>query len=162
MTHYDRIKETIIKQTDKHLPPSFNRYGCRVMCLLAIPQIVLGESISALGIQSILLHSLEDPDIVGDDWAAGVKEHWFINEGFKRLGSSRLGRQVGWTEEQVISTEWEYMIVHWKTDGPDGHFTLFDRRQEEIYDPHDPFQAGYKVNKKSILKRLVYRTWEVQ
>lgn len=161
MTHYERVAETIVKQTDHHLPRSVNRYGCRVMCLLAIPQFVVGRSLSVLAVESILLHALEDPDVVGNDWHAGSKEHWFINEGFKRLGSSRQGRQVGWTEEQVITAGWEYMLVHWKTDGMDGHYTLFDKRQVEIYDPHSPFQAGYEVNKKSILRRLVYRTWEV-
>jgi hypothetical protein len=161
MTHYEYVSKVITKQTDPRFPRSFQRFGCRVQCLLAIPQFITGSVLSVHGIESILLHALEDPDVVGEHWTAGNDEHWFINEAFRRLGSKRKGRQVGWTDEHITKRDWEYMIVHWVTDGPDGHFTLFDKRQVEIYDPHDPKQAGYEINKKEIDRKLVYRTWEI-
>ena len=161
MTHFDRLKNTIVRQTDPHLPKSVQRYGCRAMCLMAIPQFVAGVALSELAIESILLHSLEEPDVMGKDWTCGKNEHWLIGEAFRRLQITRAGRQVGWTEEHIHSIPWEYMIVHWHTRGVDGHYTLFDKTQNEIYDPHDPRQAGYEIDKIEIMRKLVYRTWEV-
>lgn len=152
--------KNIIKQTDPRLPKSVQRYGCRVMCLLAIPQIVSRTALSIHAVESILLHAAEDPDIAGKNWRTGSREHWLIEEVFRRLGVKRKGRQVAWNDDMLESVPWEYMITHWRTRGPDGHFTLFDRGGIEIYDPHEPAQAGRNIEKIDIIKRLGYRTWE--
>lgn len=162
MTHADRVKQDIVYQTDPGLTPTMNRYGCRVRVLLAIPEFIVGTALSAEQINDIVDRGRRVEDvIVNDQMRSGRAEHWLINESFRVLGSQRIGRQVGWAPEHITSQTWEYMIAHWETDGPDGHFTLFDRRQSEIFDPHNPMQAnGYVINKKRIVRRLVYHTWE--
>lgn len=162
MTHAEKVKRDIVYQTDPRLTPEMNRYGCRVRVLMAIPEFIVGTALTADQINDIVDRGRRIEEvIVNDQMRAGRSEHWLINESFRALGSPRMGRQVGWTSEHVMSKQWEYMISHWETGGPDGHFTLFDRRQSEIFDPHNPMQAdGYVINKKRIARRLVYHTWE--
>lgn len=161
MTYADRVRKDIIYQTDPRLPENVRRYGCRVFSLLAIAQFVSGKALSAEQINDITERGREYPEvIVNDIMRCGIDEHLLINWAFDALGNGREGRQVGWTEEHLHTVDWEYMIARWKTDGPDGHFTLFDRAQIELYDPWNPEQADYKINKREIAQRLLYRTWE--
>jgi hypothetical protein len=99
--------------------------------------------------------------ITNEKMRCGPHEEWLINWAFMALGENRRGRQVGWNPEHIDEVKWEYMIAHWETKGPDGHFTLHDRNQVMIYDPHDPKQAGYEIEYKQIVRRLLYSTWEV-
>jgi len=161
MTHADQIRECIPHQTDPDLGPVVNRYGCRVMCLLAIPQFIAGKCLTHDQVRTILDLGQAADGVIGENMRTGTQEHELINMGFRLLGIQRNGRQVGWEPEHLINRTWQYMIVHWQTDGADGHFTLFDRAQKEIYDPHDPVQAGYEINKKRIVRRLLYSTWPV-
>ena len=160
MTHAEQIADDIVKQTDPRLSAAVNRYGCRAMCLLAIPQYVAGRALSAEQVADILARGRHvDNVIISDKVRTGAAEHWLINEAFRLLGVDRRGRQVGWTDAHVDSVAWQYMISHWATGGPDGHFTLMDRGQNELYDPHDPAQAGYEIDKRQIIRKLVYATW---
>lgn len=163
MTHYNRVMQDIIYQTDPRLTEPFNRYGCRVRCLLAIPEFVVGQALTVAQIKDVFERGKRVPEvIVNDSFRAGSGEHWLINQAFYALGVERRGRQVGWNDAHVASRNWQYMIGHWKTDGPDGHFTLFDRREVEIFDPWNPAQAnGYEINKQKIIRRLVYATWGI-
>lgn len=161
MTHAKRIQDTIIFQTDPRLTAMHNRYGCRLMCLIAIPQYVTGRALTVEQILDITERGKDvEGAIVSDTLITGRAEDWLINEAFKLLGSGRRGIQVGWNAAHLFSRKWEYMIGHWRTRGDDGHFTLFDRRQVEIYDPHNPAQAGYTIDKQDIQRRLMYRTWD--
>ena len=161
MTHAQKISETIIYQTDHRLTPMHNRYGCRLMCLLAIPQYVKGRALTVEQILDITERGQDvEGAIVSDTLITGRAENWLIDEAFRLLGSKRRGIQVGWNAEHMFTRKWQYMIGHWKTRGPDGHFTLFDRRQVEIYDPHNATQAGYAIDKQEVQRRLLYRTWE--
>mgnify|MGYP001054767998 CR=1 FL=1 len=161
MTHAERVNQEIIKQTDPRLTSAINRYGCRLMCLLAIPQYVVGKCLSYIQILDIVYRGRTYPTVIENShMRTGRDEHWLINQGFEALGSTRQGRQVGWTPAQIDTVQWEYMIAHWETFGPDGHYTLHDRNQELIYDPHDPIQAGYEIDMRRIQRRLLYRTWE--
>ena len=162
MTHADKIQDCILHDTDPRFTPEINRYGCRVFTLLAIPQFVAGKCLSVKQILDIVERAREVPYvIVTDTMRCGADEHWLINEGFRALGVRRAGRQVGWEPEHILTREWEYMIRHWETAGADGHFTLFDRGQKEIYDPHNADQAGYKIEKRRITRRLLYATREI-
>ena len=162
MTYFDRVKKDIVYQTDPRLPENVQRYGCRVFSLLAIAQFVSGNALSAEQIQIIVNKARVMPQVImNDKMFCGSKEHKLINMAFLALDNRREGRQVGWTEEHLYTVDWEYMIARWRTDGPDGHFTLFDRAQIEIYDPWNPEQAGYEINRRGIEQRLLYRTWEV-
>lgn len=162
MTHADQIRGCILHDTDPAFPYPLNRYGCRVFVLLAIPQFVAGKCLTVEQILEITERGRKtDGVIVSDRMRTAGEEHLLINWGFEALGSNRHGRQVGWDPSHIIDKVWQYMVPHWETAGEDGHFTLFDRGQNEIYDPHDPQQAGYEIDKRKIVRRLLYRTWEV-
>ncbi len=163
MTHFEAVTAQIVYQTDKRLSAAMNRYGCRVRCLQAIAEFVAGRALTPEQIMAMVEAGRGIPGVIVDDnMTCGTFEHWLINESFKALSSARIGRQVGWNPEHLTTKEWQYMIGHWRTNGQDGHFTLFDRAQIEIFDPHDAAQAGYTVNKRSISRRLLYATWAVQ
>ena len=162
LTHAEMIRNTIVQQTDPRLTEAHNRYGCRLMCLLAIPQFVSARVLTVPQILDITERGRSTPRvIVNDKMRCGPDEHLLINWAFAALRSLRRGRQVGWTPEHEQSVQWEYMFAHWRTRGPDGHFTLHDRTKTLLYDPHNPLQAGYSVDMLEIARRLYYRTWEV-
>jgi hypothetical protein len=160
LTHAEIVKRSIVYQTDPRLTKAMNRWGCRVRCLMAIPEFVIGRALTAEQINDIAQRGRFTSDVIIDDeMTAGAAEHWLIVEAFRALGSNRRGAQVGWNADHLTSRPWEYMIANWKTTGVDGHFTLFDRLQREIFDPHNAEQAGYVVKKQRITRRLLYRTW---
>jgi len=162
VTHADQIHDCILYQTDPRFSPTINRYGCRVFTLLAIPQFIAGRCLSVKQIKDIIEQGqIQRYVIVNAQMLCGADEHWLINEGFRALKIRRAGRQVGWDPEHIKTRRWQYMIAHWETAGPDGHYTLFDRGQKEIYDPHDSRQAGYTIDKRQIVRRLLYSTWSV-
>jgi len=77
------------------------------------------------------------------------------------------GAQVGIFSPDGTFTSWSwasrykpmYLILHWQTRGPDGHYTIADLDDTELYDPHDPDQAGYEIDKIRIMRRLAYSFW---
>jgi hypothetical protein len=161
MTYAERVNQCILKQTDPHFPWEMRRYGCRVMCLLAIPQYVSGRCLTDGQINKLIDAGRNTPDVITTDhMLAGREEHRLINWGFEVLGNNRHGRQVGWKPIHLDTVEWQYMIVHWDTAGADGHYTLHDKRGEMLYDPHDPMQAGYDIDFKGVRRQLLYATWE--
>ena len=161
MTHAERVSGCILKQTDPRFPWGVRRYGCRVMCLLAIPQFIAGKCLTDGEINAIIDRGRNTEHVIKTDtMLAGRDEHKLIDWGFETLGVKRRGRQVGWKPVHLDTREWEYMIVHWETAGPDGHYTLHDKRGEMIYDPHDPMQAGYEIEFRRVARQLLYATWE--
>jgi hypothetical protein len=156
------IRDDIIQQTDDRLTEAHARYGCRLMCLLAIPQFVTGRALTAAQILDITERGKVTPRvIVNDKLRCGSSEHLLINWAFAALKENRRGRQVGWAEDHEYSVQWDWMIAHWNTRGPDGHFTLHDDTKKCVYDPHNPVQAGYHIEMLSLARKLFYRTWEV-
>ncbi len=161
MTHGDKIRDCIRYQTDPAFDYAVNRYACRVFVLLGIPQFIVGACLTVEQILNIIAHGRATQDVITTEtMMCGMDEHRLINWGFEALGSARTGRQVGWNPEHVIRDNWQYMILHWETAGADGHFTLADRAQKEIYDPHNAAQAGYSIDKRKIVRRLMYATRE--
>lgn len=155
MTHGKIVSSCIVKQTDPRMPWAVRRYGCRAMCLIAIPQYVMGECLGLQEVMSIINRGLATPKvIVNDKIRCGASEHLLINWAFDLLRSDRRGRQVGWLPEHKDTVDWEYMIRHWRTDGLDGHFTLHDRNGNPVYDPHEPQLPLYEV-----ARELYYHTW---
>lgn len=157
-----------VAQTDPELSSVLNRYGCRFMSLLAIPQIEAGEFFMAPVVQEIYDQACEIGGVVTNPYTAlcGPNEAWIIDEGFRRLDVDKRGIQIGeirgdvpflWNNKQAES--FDYVVAHWKTLGADGHFTLLDRKREEIYDPFDARQATYVLKKLEIIRELIYRVW---
>ena len=161
MTHATMISQYIHHDTDPVFGPVVNRYGCRVFVLLAIPQFVVGHCLLDAQIIDIIDRCRQLPNvIVNDKLRCGTEEHQLINMAFRMLGSTRNGRQVGWDPAHILTKTWQYMVPQWDGRTEDGHYTLMDRGQREIYDPHDPIQAGYAMKKSKIVRRLLYATWE--
>ena len=121
MNNADIIRPCVLKQTDPHFPWALRRYGCRVMCLLAIPQYVVGRCLTHEQTLQLIDRGRATPSpgeptvIVNDLMKAGRDEHLLIDWAFEMLGVARKGRQVGWTPVHVETREWQYMIVHWQT-----------------------------------------------
>ncbi len=157
MTHADQIRDCIHHQTDPEFDYAVNRYGCRAFVLMAIPQFIEGRCLTDEQILNIIAHGRATENVITTEtMMCGTDEHLLINWAFEALGSKRTGMQVGWTPEHVALPNWQYMIGHWQTGGADGHFTLFDRAQKEIYDP-----SRQRIDKRKIIRRLMYATWEI-
>jgi hypothetical protein len=150
----------LIKQTNSILGPEINRYGCRFMCLIAIPQFKIGQALSADQISDIFSYGKKDPSIIGFNARTGSNEHLLIQRAFETLGHPKAwGAQVGsklgdtetfWSGHEV---DWQYACAHWLTDGVDGHWCLNDNQGNELYDPDDG-----PVNKKRVDRLLYYAT----
>ncbi len=156
MTHADQIRDCIHHDTDPEFPYEVNRYGCRVFVLIAIPQFVEGRCLDSEQILNLIARGKAVDEVITNElMKCGRQEHLLINWAFEVLGSNRHGQQVGWAPEHVARDNWQYMVQHWETAGPDGHFILADRAQKEIYNPsRDP-----AIEMKRIVRRLCYSTW---
>jgi hypothetical protein len=162
MTHASMIRNSLVYQTDPRMPRNFQLYGCRARCLLAIPEFIAGRALTPEQIIDITDRGMKiDGVLVNEFYRSGKNEHWLINEAFLSLGLRRTGRQVGWNDSHIHDRQWEYMIQHLATGTNTGHFVLADRNQQMIFDPWKEDQAGYSLNAGDIIRRLVYRTWEV-
>jgi hypothetical protein len=148
-------------QTDKDFPVAFNRWACRFFSLIGIAQVQAGKALTPAQILEID-YVKAGPGIISPDMVTGSGEDELINEAFLLLGyPAWKGMQVGRMKGDTPvfwngAVEWQYMICHWDTGGPDGHWTLFDAAGNEIYDPW----GGAPLNKKVVDKRLLYRVWQ--
>jgi hypothetical protein len=158
----------LTKQNDPDLSYPIRRFGCRFMTLLAIPQLKLGVILFPGEIQEIYDEACLLPKVIRNPGTAlcGPGEDWIINEGFRRLSSDFKGIQIGefqddvprrWSGLEIAS--YDYVIAHWKTTGIDGHFTLFDSKGFEVYDPYDPNIGDYELKKHSIQRKLIYKIY---
>jgi hypothetical protein len=163
----------ILTQTNPALDGITRRFGCRVTVLLGIPQHYLGQPLSPERAMEIIEAGRRIPGVIGANSKAGTEEHWLINAAFSALGRPDLrGRQVGRMKGDRpvfwnTPGPYQYIIAHWVTLGPDGHFTLFGAAGTEIFDPWSPEEAmqvpglpdNYVIQKRLVDKRLLYRVW---
>ena len=103
----------LIKQTNKLLLPPINKYGCRFMSLLAIPQVYLGKELSPMDINGIFLECADmkrkDPKwfaVKLENAQCGSGEHEIINAGFRALESTATGIQVGSIDSNGLYHPW--------------------------------------------------------
>lgn len=165
---------TLLKQTDPEFPYEIRRYGCRLMSMLAIPQLYLQRPLSHSQVMAIYLMGKTDPTVIGPCCKTGKNEHHLMNHALRLLGRPELRcRQVGRMKGEDIvywnaRVPYHYIVCHWATLGPDGHWTLADHEGFEVYDPWDAAQATgisgledrYVIRKQVVDKRLLYRVWE--
>ena len=165
----------ILKQTNPNFPQEIRRYGCRFMSMLAIPQLYAKRTLSREQIMAIFRVGKSDPTVIGDYCRTGKNEHLLMKHAFTLLGMPSFNtRQVGrFKGERVVfwntKQPYQYIVSHWVTCGPDGHWTLFDHEGiGELYDPWDRLEAVgiagledyYEIRKRVVDKRLLYRVWE--
>lgn len=159
-------RDRMLKQTDLTLTPESTRtHGCRFMCLIAVPQLYLALPLIEDEILDIYTKAIEDPLVMKDDAEnhvlMGAHEHKVIDHAFRLLcnrveyrgyqvGMIKNGRVTYW--EWVAKREYQYALTRWKTSGPNEHFTVFDPKGVELYDPYSP-----PLNKLSIIDQLIYQ-----
>lgn len=164
----------ILKQTNPNFPQEVRRYGCRFMSMLAIPQLTAKCPLSIEQVMAIFRVGKSDPLVIGENCRTGKHEHLLMQHAFALLGMPTFrARQVGRMKGEDIvywnaKVDYQYIVAHWVTCGPDGHWTLFDHEGLEVYDPWDRSEAVgiagledlYDIRKRVVDKRLIYRVWE--
>lgn len=164
----------LLHQTNPAFPQEIRRYGCRFMSLLAIPQLAAKRTMNIEQVMAVFHVGKTDPLVLGENCRTGKNEHLLMRHAFTLLGLSTFyARQVGRMKGENpvywnARVPFQYMVGHWVTCGPDGHWTLFDHEGFELYDPWNREEAIgvagledlYEIRKRVVDKRLLYRVWE--
>lgn len=167
------------KQNDPVFPECIRRFGCRFFDLLAIPQLHVGTVLTTEQILEVYRRGvstglggpgrLDNEGVMNADCRMGTDEHLVMTWAFRMLDQPRMracqvgkivnGLPVFWHGKPV---PWQYIIGHWDTGTDDGHWTLRDRDDVEIYDSWEPAfsQTQHVVRKVHCDKRLIYQVWE--
>lgn len=163
----------ILFQINKKLYPNINKYGCRFMSLIAIPQIITGKRLTAEGINEIydraIAGNLGD-DVMENDCTCGSNEHLLMSKAFEMLGDKdHYCRQIFVSDAAGKYRSLDmlpskdnilFIIVDFNTTSDKRtygghHFVLFNAIGELIYDP-----AGGTVKSwKSLNRWLVYKVY---
>lgn len=140
----------LIGQTDERLNSNINKFGCRFMSLLAIPQIVTGKNLTPEGILKIYHESINNgPEVMTENCTCGKDEHIIMNLGFETCGDDdRYCRQIFISEsagkfksENMLPTRDNvlFFIVDFNTSSSKEygghHFMLFNGLGDLVYDP---------------------------
>lgn len=143
-------KLNLIYQVDERLNENINKFGCRFMSMLAIPQIVNNKTLTPEGILKIYHESIDmGPNVMQKDCTCGPDEHKIMSLGFELLGDNdRFCRQIfisdsagKYRSENFLPSENNiiFMVVDFNTSsGPaygGHHFMLFNGVGDLIYDP---------------------------
>jgi hypothetical protein len=151
---------TIIEQIDKRLNIKINKFGCRFMSLLAIPQIINNKSLTPEGILYIYHEAVNmGPDVMNENCTCGENEHKIMSLAFDMLDDKdRFCRQIfisdgagKFRNENMLptSTNILFFIVDFNTSSSKEygghHFMLYNGIGNLIYDP-----GGGSVDKSMI------------
>ena len=153
-------------QNDPIFPDIVRTSGDRAMCVATIPQVFLGRAIAPEHIISVFREFQDTPAVL--DWKTfnlGVDECLIADRLFHMLGAANRLSLIGQIDAEGHARVWngrktkdyQFVIGHWQTDEQFGHYTLFDANGVELYDPWDPAFAGREINKKRVIRKLVYR-----
>lgn len=163
----------LLFQIDKQLYTEINKYGCRFMSMIAIPQIVTGRRLTANGIKYIydqaVAGNLGD-GVMGRDCTCGANEHKLMNMAFDILGDKDHScRQIFISDSagkfkspDMLPSKDNllFIVVDFNTTSNKAtygghHFVLFNSIGELIYDP-----AGGTVHSWLNMNRwLVYKVY---
>lgn len=163
----------LIFQIDKQLYTEINKYGCRFMSMIAIPQIVTGKRLTTDDIKYIYDQAVAGnlgEDVMGRDCTCGSNEHKLMNMAFDLLkDKDHYCRQIFVSDaagkykspDMLPSKEnLLFIVVDFNTNSDKRtygghHFVLFNSIGELIYDP-----AGGTVKSwKSLNRWLVYKVY---
>lgn len=80
----------VVYQIDPNLITNINKFGCRFMSMLAIPQYYLNKVLSTDQILKIYDECVAmGPDVMAKDCSCGPKEHLIMTKGFETLGNKK-------------------------------------------------------------------------
>lgn len=163
----------LLYQIDKKLYTEINKYGCRFMSMIAIPQIVTGKRLTADGIKYIYDQAVAGNlgnDVMGRDCTCGSNEHKLITEAFDLLGDKdHFCRQIfvsdaagKYRSVDMLPSKDNllFIVVDFNTTSDKRtygghHFVLFNAIGELMYDP-----AGGTVKSWLNMNRwLVYKVY---
>lgn len=163
----------LIFQIDKKLYQNINKFGCRFMSMIAIPQIVTGKRLTADGIKYIYDQAVAGnlgEDVMGQDCTCGSNEHKLMNLAFDLLGDKdHFCRQIfvsdaagKYRSEDMLPSKENllFIVVDFNTNSDKRtygghHFVLFNSIGELIYDP----AAGTVKSWKNMNRWLVYKVY---
>lgn len=163
----------LLFQVDKKLYPNINKYGCRFMSMIAIPQIITGKRLTAEGINEIydraVAGNLGD-NVMESDCTCGANEHLLMTKAFEMLGDKdHYCRQIFVSDaagkyrsldmlpskDNILFIVVDFNTTSDKRTYGGHHFVLFNAIGELIYDP-----AGGTVKSwKSLNRWLVYKVY---
>ncbi len=154
----------MIAQNDRRLNRKINLYGCRFRSLQAVAEMFSGRRLSAEEVEAAYDEHVQNPEIMNENCRCGTQEHHIVNKAFTALGCLNTCRQVGSMQDGIPvgwdgnEVDFDFMILHWATQTPDGHFTLANKEGEEIFDPwNESFDAP--LGKKYIQRKLLYKVF---
>ena len=133
---------TLLFQTDERLNSQINKYGCRFMSLLAIPQMYMNKVLEASTIMDIYNSVIKDPKVMNSNCLCGEREDIITLEGFRALGvnDKKAAQFNPWTAktEADIPESTDFTIIQWRTFVSGeyaSHFELGDKYGNDLYDP---------------------------
>ena len=156
------MKEFVL-QTDEGLAENVREYGCNMRSLQAIAEVESGKRLSVVQV-GYLYHLAAGTQTMS--YTCEVKKpKYVIGDAFRLLKWPSSGIQVGriieettyfWWGEPYIP--WDYTVLEWSTkegavDANRRHFTLGNRKGEELF---DPFPG---VNKAYLISKLLYQVY---
>lgn len=163
----------LLFQVDKHLYTEINKYGCRFMSMIAIPQIVTGKRLTVDQVKYIYDQAVAGnlgEDVMGRDCTCGSNEHKLMTMAFDLLkDKDHYCRQIFVSDaagkyqspDMLPSNDnLLFIVVDFNTTSDKRtygghHFVLFNSIGELIYDP-----AGGTVKSwKSLNRWLVYKVY---
>ncbi|MGL4986981.1 MAG: DUF261 family protein [Treponemataceae bacterium] len=129
----------MIKQME-HPNKKIQRYGCYLLSLLCVCEMASKKFFSIEQIQAIYENLLIQGSIDEDCYVASPDA--VLKMGFNFLESTNRFLQIGMADKSGIhfwqwvkNTEYDFTIL--KKKRPNGfHFTLADKKEEELFDPH--------------------------
>lgn len=143
----------LIKQNKSGLPSPVQKWGCKMRCLQAIAEFSEGQSLSAYDILTIYesFTKKNNPKIMNQHCETGTQEDVIINNAFYRLrlDEARKAKMVGSRDSQGDTwgrQEGDFIMKDFKTFSGK-HFVLFDKDDNEIFDPWDGHLERLGVNK---------------
>lgn len=149
----------LVKQDESGLNENIRKYGCRYRCLQAIAEITEGRTLSKYDIETVYDKFVKkgDKDIMNETCYCGKKDHIITENAFYRLrlDEKKKVKQVGGRDSSGESwgVAGDFIIKHFKTPYG-GHFILFDKDDNEIFDPSEA-----KIERLSWIKDIYYKVY---
>ncbi|MGL4524536.1 MAG: hypothetical protein ACRCVN_03315 [Spirochaetia bacterium] len=148
----------MISQNHPENKKEIQLYGCNFRCLQAIAELSCDKFLTSFEINALHTKNSQNSKVIGKNCWCGPNLHQITDAVFAHFGHPYTCRQVGGVDakgEVWGRQEGDFVVLHWNTNFPSGHFTLADKDGKEIWDPHS-LEYGKDLGKTSIRKKLFY------
>ena len=163
----------MLYQVDKKLYVPINKFGCRYMSMISIPQIVCRKKLSSDAINYIYDQAVDGnlgPNVMNKSCTCGENEDMLINKAFEILGyPGKTCRQVWVSDNKDAHTSPQdlpeaddkpmFIVVDFNTrsnaEYGGHHFVLFNAIGDLLYDPGKNTVKSFE----SMHRWLVYKVF---